>query len=87
MRFRLDVPFLLGRFGGARGTAAYIAGAGIEGYGKKSARTQKWVERGTIPMQGWLDLYSAALTRDGVKLDIRDFLVPILGSDNGGGGD
>lgn len=84
MKFRIDVSFLLERFGGARGVSAYIARAGIEGYGQRSSRTQKWAERGTIPMQGWLDLYGAAFTLDKVKLDIRDFLVAEDGTVGGG---
>lgn len=68
----LDVSAVISAFGGVTALTERMQGAGNALSGKT---VQKWRERGTIPMDRWLEL-TALAELIGLGLDLRAFLKP-----------
>lgn len=72
MTYKIDVPSVVRFLGGPKQIDADMKAQGFQK--PISAKTaQKWCERGTIPMDRWLDLMALA-ERQSKRLEIRNFI-------------
>jgi hypothetical protein len=67
----VDVRKVVDRFGGVN---AIVALSDIAGFGLTPFQVRKWLERGVIPMQRWLQLKALAVGA-GWVLVLEDFLI------------
>ena len=72
MTYRIDVPGLVQFLGGPKQIEQDQQAAGIQDP-VSSKTVEKWRERGTVPMQRFLDLMAIA-EKNGQRLEIRNFM-------------
>jgi hypothetical protein len=68
----VDVRKVIQRFGGV---PAIVAASDTAGFDMTTAQIRKWVERGIVPMQRWLELKAIA-AQAGWNLALEDFIAP-----------